>query len=219
MKESYTLDFTVEEELKDHKDPLPKGTTMKNFLYKDFKKFLLYNIHDVFLLKRLEEKNKDLALLWTLQTVTRTRVGKVMVKTTSLKNLQRVFYRSQGYTIGNNLNASYGGNGAERESFEGGFVADPNLLDSVGFEIFEGKKSNKIFENVIDQDLSAMYPSIIVALNIEKPTQLGMLLDENNKPFTSIPRSLAANEITCSGKRLLGLPDISEVLDFLKKEN
>jgi hypothetical protein len=53
----------------------------------------------------------------------------------------------------------------------GAFVGDPNLNLPEGIEI-NGHQSKYIFENVFDQDFSALYPSIR-ALNLDPSTLLG----------------------------------------------
>lgn len=48
------------------------------------------------------------------------------------------------------------------------------MIDRVGIEILE-QISSKIFDNVADIDLSSLYPSITMALNISPETTAGKL--------------------------------------------
>ena len=98
--------------------------------------------------------------------------------------------------MSNNKNAQYGDDGAyyeeaflnkkkviendetflqafeKKENF-GAYVGNPNLNDYCGIEETNNKQSMFIFENVFDEDFSALYPSIIRALNLDKNTQIG----------------------------------------------
>lgn len=62
----------------------------------------------------------------------------------------------------------------------GALVSDPTMNEHVGVEIVPGKFSMHLFRNVCDQDLSALYPSIYRAFNLDASTLLGKfyLLDD-----------------------------------------
>ena len=53
-------------------------------------------------------------------------------------------------------------------------VGDPNLIANVGIEL-GNILSKYIFDNVIDFDLSSLYPSLILAFNIDATTQIGII--------------------------------------------
>lgn len=55
----------------------------------------------------------------------------------------------------------------------GAIVSDPLLNEHVGVEIVPGKLSMHLFRNVCDQDLSALYPSIYRAFNLDSSTFIG----------------------------------------------
>ena len=112
--------------------------------------------------------------------MTRTRFNKALKKTVCLRNLANVFYRQQGYVMSNNHNATYGGEKESAGKFRGAYVAPPELNAPMGMTI-NGSQSKFMFENVIDMDLSSLYPSIILALNIDVSTQYGKLfIEEEN---------------------------------------
>ena len=140
--------------------------------------FVKYNIKDVLLCYKLEEKNKDVFLFYLIAEMTRTRLAKAMKKTISIKNLAYKFAMDRGYVMGNNINIKYSNDNANKEEikekFEGALVADPNLNKAVGKEIM-GRLSRYIHELVIDFDLSSLYPSIFMAHNISVSTQYGRL--------------------------------------------
>lgn len=54
-------------------------------------------------------------------------------------------------------------------------VLDPTMMQKVGTFI-NGRRTANIFEDTIDEDLSSMYPSIILAYGIDNETLLGKFL-------------------------------------------
>lgn len=205
LKESYSLDAIANEELGKEKLDYT-GYTIKNLAWKNYRRFVSYNILDVVLLNLLEEKNLDFDMLQRLSEITNTRKEKVFKKTISLKNFVCKFAEQQGYVMGNNKNAHYGDEGsyfdanflnkkevaesdpkylaafAKKENY-GAYVGDPNLNDYCGIKDCAGKNSMFIFEHVFDEDFSSLYPSIIRAYSLSPNTQVGKfyLLDSHIK--------------------------------------
>ena len=220
-KESYALDAITEEELGKKKLQFGKGENIKNLPWKNFYKFAKYNIRDVILLHLLEEKIQDIDMLYNIAyTTTRTRITKALKKTISLRNLANYFYTQQGYIMSNNRNMRYGAEDEPSEKFRGAFVADPNLNEPLGMEI-GGKRSKFIFENVIDMDLTSLYPTIILALNIDSATQFGRLVleDENGENIAyQLFDTLSSRDPIAIGTKWLNLPTISEIIEDLEEE-
>jgi len=205
IKESYTLDAISNEELGSEKLDYT-GYTLKNLPWKNYTKFLYYNIFDVVLLKALEDKNLDFDMVQKLCEVTNTRKNKVFKKTISIKNFVCKFAEMQGFVMGNNRNANYGDDSEyfkheflntkdlvenndkyltafnKKENF-GAYVGDPHLNDYCGIKDASGTPSMFLFENVFDEDFSSLYPSIIRAYNLDKNTQIGkfFLIDDTIK--------------------------------------
>jgi len=81
----------------------------------------------------------------------------IYVNLTFLKNRAYIEFYKQGLIIANNINIQYGvetiknNEDDEDEKFAGALVANPLLNSHVGIEIL-GKKSQFIFDNVIDMD-------------------------------------------------------------------
>ncbi len=231
-KSSYALDNIADEELDDRKDPLPKGVSMKNFFSKAYILSLYYNVHDVMLQVKLEAKNKDMQLLWTSSQGSSTRLSKAGKKTVSIRNLARKMYREQGFMLSNNHNMQYLGERASAGKKTGGFVGDPNLINYTGVNLdFTDKRSSRIFANVIDEDLSSQYPSIIIALGIEDPTLVGKLQLKRKVPSEKedglfvlvddgwkIIDSYISGDNISIGRDFLDLPSLSEMIDILDLE-
>jgi len=196
QKESYKLDAIAFEELGKEKLEFGPGETIKNLAWKNFIKFTEYNIRDVVLLHLLEDKNLDMDMLQRLSEITNTRKSKVFAKTVSLKNFVSKFAQDNGFVMNNNKNAKYGDESSYynrnfltsntliehkeiyRHLFEtnenfGAYVADPNQNLPDNGMMLNGKNSNFLFENVFDEDFTALYPSIIRAYNLDKNTQVG----------------------------------------------
>lgn len=180
--ESYSLDSVANHELgynkieHDYENPM-------DLAWKDFWKYIVYNVNDVLLLKKLEEKNGDIDLVYLIAEITETRISQALRKTVSLKNMAKKFYEDKGYVLGNNMNVVYGdwGSGnAGSEKFTGALVCDPILNERTG-KMLNGTQSMFVFENVVDLDLEALYPSIIRAFNIEATTQHGRLVFEGRR--------------------------------------
>lgn len=83
-------------------------------------------------------------------------------------------------------------------------------------------RSIKIFENVVDEDLSHMYPAIILANNIDAETMLGKVyFDESLPNHTVLTETfadmMAEDDVLKIGKELLGLPNLEDVIDNLEE--
>lgn len=173
-KESYTLDYTANEELGIGKIQFDKKETIQNLAYVNFRKFIKYNIRDVTLLKLLEDKTNDISQIYQLAAITNTRYNKTMKKTTCLKNYAAKCAELNGYIASNNHNSTYGGDKVNHGKIRGAFVAEPNNNSNNGL-LINGSNSMFIFEIVIDFDFSSLYPSIIRILNLDASQEYGKL--------------------------------------------
>jgi hypothetical protein len=211
-KDSYSLDFTLRAELGEGK--LAYEGSIRDFAYRDYARFMTYGALDVVPMATLEEKTDDIATAYQLSQVTRTRFHKVMKKTVCLRNLAVPFFRERGFTLSNNHNRNRERT-EEAEKFQGGFVADPRLMEATGTEI-GGSPSDRIFDDVVDEDAAAMYPSILLAFNIDALGQLGRLMrvtadGQAEKPASDLAEAWAAGDDVELGKRWFGLPGLGEL--------
>lgn len=211
--ESYSLDYIGEHEVGIHKDELD-GTNIRTAHFDNYKTFLTYNIQDTMMLMLIENKTKHLDAIYSLSIMTRTRIDKTLKKTISIRNYASLFYRKNGYVISNNRSELYPKTG---EKIRGAFVADPNLIDNVGFKITYNP-SSKIFELAIDFDLSSLYPSIIIAYNISPETcyyKITMKDLDGNDVTDIFMDDLISNDYINFGNKWYGLPNISEMYRLL----
>jgi DNA polymerase elongation subunit (family B) len=223
-KDSYALDSIAAEELGDHKDSIldehGSELSMADFLKKRYREFTMYNVHDVLLIKRIDEATKFQDIVWGVSQITGTRIHKAMKKTVCLRNFANIKFEDNGYILSNNRNASFSheeDNG--KKEIVGAFVADPNNMLPVGKELVSETLSKFVFDNVIDEDLVSMYPKIIYAFNIDHSLQLGKILPPTNRPDITnddIVAGCYSRDFIKLGSQLLGLPTLEEVLYKIK---
>lgn len=217
-KESYSLDSVATEEIGHTKIPFEGNETIKNIPWINYKKFFKYNVVDVFLLHLIEEKVGDIDLMYNTAMMTRTRVDKAMRKTISLRNLGNDFYRSNGLIMSNNRNKTYGGSMGKSEKYRGAYVSEPLLNELVGM-LINGKPSRHIFRDVIDVDLSSLYPSILIAFNIDVSTQVGKVNfyeDDSEDAENKAPElfdALQAQDWVMYGEKYFDLPNEEDLID------
>ena len=90
------------------------------------------------------------------------------------------------------------------------------MIEDVGIELFGGK-SDKVFELVMNEDLKSLYPSIIMAFNIDTTTQLGIarftdqINDEESIEFFDY---LGARNYVALGSKYFNLPSADELADL-----
>jgi hypothetical protein len=208
-KPSYSLDFTLREEIKEHKHDLRWG--IREAPYKDYANYVLYAALDTVPMAELERKTDDITLAYSISMLTRSRFHKVMKKTVCLRNLANVFMRERGLAISNNRNRTK--ERVETEKFLGGFVANPDLMDYTGI-LLGGSPSNRVFDDAVDFDAKSLYPSIIMMCNIDAAGQIGrlMLYGPGGEPAESseFVEAVASGDCSEIGRRWLGLPGVGE---------
>ena len=165
--ENYKLDTIGKIETGEGKVELP--IPIRNVSRHDYKTYFFYHIQDVLLEYKIEQKTKDIDLLYLISTISRTRIVKAWRKTISLRNLAAKYMEDGGeYVISNNHNI----NNETSKKFPGAFVHDVNNNQNEGIKLF-GKRSNRIFDNVEDVDMGSLYPSIIISHMIDPKNQIG----------------------------------------------
>jgi DNA polymerase elongation subunit (family B) len=211
-RDSYKLDDILLEELGKQKDEVIGN--FRTFAMTDYAKYVYYNQKDVFRLHELEDQNTETDLIYRLSNITRTRSQKAWKKTISLRNLANKFMLDRGFVCSNNHNTTY--DGGDNKKFEGAFVASPDKNDYNGIKIF-GSRSNKIYENVCDFDLTSLYPSILLLQMIDPTNQFGRIniRDENDKDLSpKFIRDFTSGDMIRFGENWLGLPGKDELIEL-----
>lgn len=192
-------------ELGDTKIDYSEEANIKTLAYRDFWKFVKYNIKDVLLQYGIENKCKDLETIFLRAYENATDYDSVFSQTIFLKNCVFMdYYRELNIIKGNNINIKYENKEDDEKAdddyqeyeldedgepdwtrpimhgFEGALVGDPLNNDYVG-DILYGKPSKYVFSYAIDFDFSSLYPSIIISNNIGQNPLIGKVVLNNEK--------------------------------------
>lgn len=98
-------------------------------------------------------------------------------------------------------------------------MGDPNLNKKLG-KLINGILSKFIFDNVVDFDLSSLYPSIILAFNIDATTQYGKVNFSEDSKFKSedLFDDLVSKDYINIGCKYFNMPNVSEMLDIVDRK-
>ena len=218
------------------------ASNIREFPYKDFKLFMMYNMNDVMVQKCIEEKTGDIEYVFNKALVNNTRYSKIHRNTVYLSNRVRKFFDDNvDAVVGNNVNrfkndvdlrtADDELNEDEiedmnkKKKFKGAFVAKASLITDKPKVVINGSPIMLVY-NMNDFDFKRMYPSIMQQYNIESYTQIGRLnipnqvwQEENPLRAEDYSRVESFMEDLVSGdwltfcKRWFGLAGYMEMLD------
>jgi len=150
-RESYKLDYIGKVELGENKHENPYDT-FKEFYQKDYQKFIEYNIQDVELVDKLENKMKLIELHLTMAYEAKVNYqdcfGQVRMWDTIIFN----------HLKSKNIVAPAVVESKESRGYEGAYVKDP----VVGFHNW-----------IVSFDLNSLYPHLIMQYNISPETMVG----------------------------------------------
>lgn len=148
-QESYKLDDIAEVELGQKKLSYEEYDTMQDFYTKNFQKFMEYNVKDVHLVVKLEEKLKLIELAMTISYLAKVNLNDVF---SQVKLWDVLIYNE---LAANNIVIPKKKHGDKDQQFEGAYVKDPQV----------GKHSW-----VVSFDINSLYPSNIILLNLGPDT-------------------------------------------------
>ena len=158
-RESYSLNYIADHELKEQKVAY-NTVSLSDLADTDWTTFVDYNIQDVRLLIKLEEKLKYLKLIQNLSykgfVSFERAMGKVQLITGAVANQAM----KDGMVIPTYNVQHY------KQAFEGGYVKEP---------------VPNLYENIVSFDANSLYPSVMLTLNISPETKIGRVnkVDEN----------------------------------------
>lgn len=158
-RDSYRLDNIAQIELNERK--LDYGNMhIADLAEQDWQKFVEYNIHDVFLLQRLDEELKYVDLLRMLAYIGLTTFEAAMGAVSVINGAAAIRARYRDQKIATFIrNVDTGKN-------PGAYVAEP----LGGFQ-----------EYVVSFDANSLYPNLMISLNMSPETKIGKILSHNNK--------------------------------------
>jgi DNA polymerase elongation subunit (family B) len=152
-RESYSLNYIGEYELKEGKISTG-GMNLADLSEQDWDTFVDYNIQDVRILVKLDEKLKYIKLIRTLSykgfIPFEQSLGKVSMITGAVAHQAAM----QGYVIPTFKNEG------ERDAYVGGYVHEPE---------------RGLSKAVVSYDANSLYPNTIITLNISPETKIGKI--------------------------------------------
>jgi DNA polymerase elongation subunit (family B) len=154
-QESYRLDYIAEVELSQKKLDHSEFDTFKDFYTKGWQKFIEYNIIDVELVDRLEDKMKLIELALTMAYDAKVNYADVFYQVRMWDNIIYNYLKKRDIVIPPKNKTS------KNEKYAGAYVKEP----------IPGK-----YDWVVNFDLNSLYPHLIMQYNISPET----LLDERH---------------------------------------
>jgi len=162
LRESYKLDYIAQYELGERKVDYG-NTNLSGLADDDWQTFVEYNIQDVNLLVKMEEKLKYLDLLRMLSYVGLTTLESAM-GTLSV------------------LTGSIAIKGKEKDLIIPTFTKDRDIARYEG--AYVGEPQRGFQENIVSFDANSLYPNTMISLNLSPETKVGTIVDKTDKLVT-----------------------------------
>ena len=166
-QESYRLDYIAEVELGQKKLDHSEFETFKDFYKKGWQKFIEYNIVDVELVDRLEDKMKLIELALTMAYDAKVNYADVFYQVRMWDNIIYNYLKKRNIVIPPKNKTAKG------EKYAGAYVKEP--------------KAGR-YDWVVSFDLNSLYPHLIMQYNISPET-----LQETPHPSVSVESILSGN--------------------------
>jgi len=127
----------------------------------DINKFIQYNFRDVEILKALDEKLEYLALTKNLSHKGKHNYSEVYANTKTQDGAISAYLLSEGL-----VPPAKDRNPLSKKNYAGGYLFCPKA---------------GIYNYMFDEDLTSLYPSIIMTVNIGKETMVGRIIDADDR--------------------------------------
>ena len=151
-QESYRLDHIAFVELGERKDPNPYDT-FREWYTKDFQSFIDYNIQDVEIVDRLEDRMKLIDLIMTMAYSAKCNYADVFSQVRMWDVIIYNYLRNRNIQIPQIVRSD------KSDMFSGAYVKDPQV---------------GLHKWVVSFDLNSLYPHLIMNYNISPETIMGM---------------------------------------------
>tara|TARA_Y200000002_G_scaffold290688_1_gene244819 strand:+ start:1988 stop:4477 length:2490 start_codon:yes stop_codon:yes gene_type:complete len=172
-QESYRLDYIAEVELGQKKLDHSEFDTFKDFYTNGWQKFVEYNIKDVELVDRLEDKMKLIELALTMAYDAKVNYNDVFYQVRMWDTIIYNYLKKKGIVIPQKEQSD------KSEKYAGAYVKEP----------IAGR-----YDWVVSFDLNSLYPHLIMQYNISPET-----IRETRHPKATVDRILE-KEIEITGK-------------------
>jgi DNA polymerase elongation subunit (family B) len=127
----------------------------------DINKFIQYNFRDVEILKALDEKLEYISLTKNLAHKGKHNYSEVYANTKTQDGAISAYLLSQGI-----IPPAKDRNPISKQNYAGGYLFCPKA---------------GIYNYMFDEDLTSLYPSIIMTINIGKETMIGRIIDADDR--------------------------------------
>jgi len=127
----------------------------------DIHKFIQYNFVDVEILKKLDEKLEYISLVKNLSHKGKHNYSEVYANTKTQDGAISAYLLSEGI-----VPPAKDRNPLSKKNYAGGYLFCPKA---------------GIYNYVFDEDLTSLYPSIIMTINIGKETMVGRIIDADDR--------------------------------------
>jgi DNA polymerase elongation subunit (family B) len=151
QQESYRLDHIAHVELGEKKIDYSEFETLHQLYKLDYQKFIEYNIKDVELVEKLEDKMRLIELALTLAYDNKVNFDDVF---TQVRMWDAIVYN---YLKKKNIVIPQMSRGVKNSQYEGAYVKDPIL---------------GMHQWIVSFDLTSLYPSLIMMYNISPETKV-----------------------------------------------
>lgn len=172
-EESYALDHIAHLQLGEKKLSYEEAGSLHRLYQTDFQRFIDYNIRDVWLVKKIDEKMQLLELIFSLSYYTKQPFNDTFSPVKTWETLIYHYLRERRMYAP--LKKT---DGKDREKFPGAFVMQP-------------KTNGKIVKWIVSVDLASLYPHLIMQYNIGPDTLVptGSLPAELEQFQSALPQS------------------------------
>jgi DNA polymerase elongation subunit (family B) len=179
-QESYRLDHIAFVELEQKKLDHSEFDTFKEFYTKDWNKFVEYNIHDVRLVDRIDDKMKLLELAFTMAYDAKVNYEDVYSQVRMWDNIIYIYLDKMNIAIPPKQNSH------KDSQYAGAYVKEP---------------VPGMYDWIVNFDLNSLYPHLIMQYNLSPETLLprrssvnvDMLLDKEFDTSDLVGETLCAN--------------------------
>jgi DNA polymerase elongation subunit (family B) len=166
-QESYRLDYIAEVELGQKKLDHSEYDTFKDFYTKGWQKFIEYNIVDVELVDRLEDKMKLIELALTMAYDAKVNYADVFYQVRMWDNIIYNYLKKRSIVIPPRNRSQ------KNEKYAGAYVKEPK----------PGK-----YDWVVNFDLNSLYPHLIMQFSVSPETLVSM--DNINNRIAELENNL-----------------------------
>jgi DNA polymerase elongation subunit (family B) len=178
-QESYSLNYISKVEL--GKEKLKYEGSLADLWRDDWTKFIDYNIHDVQLVKELDERLGFITLTQVQSYFSRVPMNKIDSSIRKFDNYLLTILKPLNIVLPTSVRK-------EKVEIPGGYVADV---------------CNGFFKNIVSFDFLSLYPHIMFALNLSPETYFGKIIPVNKTKH----KILADNEIMYTNIDLQSIVD------------